>query len=172
MAKQQAQAKERDQIFRAWARGLMPETVASTYGLAVEEVKEIVRIEMEKQPVPSKLDPEEVLREHEVRLYALQEELAMIAPREKGLARTRAVEARFNVLKHLFEVRRAIGVLPNDLGQMAVYISGVQMAERVMAVLDEYGVPQEAYGALRRAIRPGRYEQSENGGVPPLPGVS
>ena len=136
--------------------GLTPDTLARTFDLTVAEVEEIVRVEMEKQPLPSQLDPEEVLREHEVRLYAVQEELAMIASREKGLARTRAVEARFKAQKHLFEVGQAIGVLPRDLGQMAVHIDGVTMVERFMVVLKEFGVPHEAYEALRRAIRPNR----------------
>lgn len=167
MPEQHITLDQRSDIFRGWSRGLGPEVLASTYGITVAKVIEIVDAEMERRPLPSELDPQELLREHWVRLMALMEDYAMIATRETGLARVRAIDGRFAVLRHLFEMHQKLGLLPREPEAMAAQISGVRLGNHVIDILEEHDLPDEVWAPLKRRLR--QFNERIRAGLPPEP---
>lgn len=81
------------------------------------------------------------------------EELVLIgATASSDAARVGAVNARMSARQKITELLQAVGVLPHDLGSMRVEIDARFTAQRIVAVLNEYNVPDEVRDALVAAL--------------------
>ena len=157
MAKQGSKPVDPYEVYGLWRRGVTPETVASIYDLPLAKVRAIIEAEKEKQPKLADQDPEEIIRDHQIRISAIVEELANLAAREKGPARVRAVEGRFAAEKHLFGVHHSVGLLPRDLGEVGIQIDIDRMADQLRRVLTENEVPKEVLAEIAETLKtPGR----------------
>jgi len=144
-------------VYGIWLRGARPETAAKLFGISVEQASEIIRRAVARQPSPENQSPVDIIREHLARVDSAIEELGLIASKEKDLVHIRAIEGRYNALKHKFEVYQAMGVLPADLGQMGIVYNGVKTANRLIDVLEEHDVlTEEILEAMEQALSVGR----------------
>lgn len=140
-------------IFRSWARGLTPETIAMTYGLSRSVVEQSIESQLDERPALSQIDPDKFVRGHLVRIESLIDECVVVSARETGPARARAISVRFKALEHYFEVLQAIGILPQDLGDLGVHFEGVAAAKTILGVLRDHGTPERALEAIAEEIR-------------------
>lgn len=152
--------ERRREIFRAWARGVLPETLASIYGMPLTEIRGIIRHGVDGRPPISEFDPEDYVRIHLIYIEAVREEYAMLAADEKGAVRARAIDGRLAALRHQFEVYCTLGLLPHDLD---VQIDLKDAADRLARVLDEHNASPEMRRALAAALRPPQPAISETG---------
>jgi hypothetical protein len=166
MAKSKINASQRNEIYRAWARGLTPETLAATYGVSVIEIRKIIDREVAKQPLASERHPEALIREYQLRVTSVIEEFAAVGGGEKGLARVAAIRGRFQALKHLFEVNQQLGYVPSD----PVIASGLSQFrrdfERLLDLVKFDELPEETQDAIGREFDPNWDEPTEY--IPPL----
>jgi uncharacterized protein (DUF433 family) len=135
--------KVRGEVFRTWARGVSPEATASLFGLSLAEVKEIIRSQSERDERPSQADPERVFTEHRIRVDAVVEELAIIASKERGLIRVKAIEARFRALLHKWDLQQAVGIVPSDLGGWRARLDAHRVSAKLLEIFDEYELESE-----------------------------
>jgi hypothetical protein len=114
---QQFDQQQKRQIFRAWALGISPPTLSETYGGTVAEIEEVLREAKSQRPSLEEIDARELLEDHRIRAEAIQEALGIAATKAKQpRERIAASKVQFEVLRHLFNVDREIGILPSDLG--------------------------------------------------------
>lgn len=142
----------RDQIYRAWARGIRPGTLASSYGLTENQVEAIVDDGLQREDAIDGSDPQRRLLELFVRAGALAEEYAMAAPKLKGSAQVAAIDGRVALAKFVFELQQESGLLPRQLGQFAAYRDTVQIATSISNLLDSWELPTAARTAVDRLL--------------------
>lgn len=168
MKKDQPQPEDHAEIFRLWSMGLSPHSLSRVYGVDVSEVDEIVHREAAKLRLPSDQHPETNLREHRLRMNAMLDEYAALAPKVHDAARVRTIDGRVRILKHLFEVNQQLGLVPDGSRQLAFLRDGLEMANQMMKVLDDHGVlTDEVLEGLGREFVPD-WDEVKDDYVPPL----
>lgn len=124
-------------IFRASLRGTDIYDLAQIYSLHPGTVQEIINgCKVEGQRL-SDTNPLTVIEDWIMRNAAGISELAALGAREKGSARIGAITARLGREDKHLEVLQAIGLLPHDLGEMRQQLNGIQLANRMLDILDE-----------------------------------
>ena len=127
-------------IFRSWVRGMTAEGLSNMFGMSLDTVNETLRAEKEKRPLPSQLRPQEVVRDYRFRLEGLIEDLASVGAKAQGPASIRALQVRFVMLKALFELDQATGVVPQDLRHMVLEIDLDRSVEGILKLLEDRGL--------------------------------
>jgi hypothetical protein len=149
------------EIVSARASGLPWSEIAAEHGISCRQCRTIVS-EFGKAGITPRLrDPVEVVDQMLERYEAFQERLIDIADTATNdSARVGAIKAAMDAMKAQAELMQAIGVLPRDLGRMAVEIDVVQTAMAAIEVLARNGVPVEVQRELVEAVsgdrEPGR----------------
>lgn len=143
---------QRTEFFRAWGRGLSPQTLAQWYGITASKAQEIIDAEKSKTRSLSEIDPEEFVHDHLLRVESIKEELAVYSSQEKGPGRVRAVQVRFEAEKHHFEVVHKVGIIPSDLGAIGMHIDYRATMADIMQLLREAGVPEEVLRKTADAV--------------------
>jgi hypothetical protein len=122
-------------IFKAYLRGISTATLSQTYGLSEAEIQEILDGRLADETRIEDVDPRSLVVLHKAQMEALVEDVAIAAT--KGGPRDRIMAARINsdIRRHVFDVDREIGLLPQNLGRISVEIELEQMADRLLAFL-------------------------------------
>jgi hypothetical protein len=147
------------EIVGARMRGIGTEQVARTYGISVRRVRQVVEEWRATNPTLRSRDPLEIVDEILEQYAGAVEELALIsATTSYDAVRVGAIRARMDTLRQMTELLQATGVLPHDLGKLRVDLDVRYVAEAILTVLDEEGVPQEVQqrlvGLLERGAAP------------------
>lgn len=148
-------ARRNTEIVEARARGLSWPTIAVASGLSERHCRRVVADFRASAPRLHDTDPVEVIEDalHQYRDAA--EELALIAGQTGNESvRVGAIKARLDCLRSTTALMQEVGVLPHDLGQLAVEIDVRQMVVRVLAVFDELDLSVEVQRRLIDAIDP------------------
>jgi hypothetical protein len=146
-------ARDND-IVAARMRGLSWATIAGTYGLSERQCQTILADYRASHPRLRERDPIELLDEMLDQYQGAQEELAEIAATTTHDAtRVGAIRTRLAALEAQANLLTLVGVLPRDLGVLRHDIDVHAMADEMVAVLNEFGVPIEARRALLEATR-------------------
>ena len=125
----------RRQIFGFWAKGIGYETVARTFGLPREVVRDVIDAEKTKEVHPFDEDPAEIVRDHCIRIDAMREDVAAVISKEKGPVRTRALRLQFDLAEHRLGLSQVLGVLPPPEA-IHTWADGIQLANRMLDLLD------------------------------------
>lgn len=137
-------------------RGDSVEVVANKYGLSGQRIRGIMAEYRESNPTLRHHDPvdivDELLDGYTADLRALNDTYDQAAKGNNLNARIGAVNARMTARARIAELLQAIGVLPHDLGTMHLVIDGQIAAEKVIAVLERYDVPEEIFTEIERAF--------------------
>lgn len=154
------QADRNQEIVAAHLRGLSFEEIAGTYNLTSVRCKQIFAEWKAANPSLRHHDPLDIADDMLNGFQADIEQLAYQSMSHKSeTAQVAAVKARAAVRARIIGLLQAMGVLPNDLGQLSIAIDAKFTATRVLAVLNEFKVPDEVRDALIAALEPGPQEQ-------------
>lgn len=146
--------KDRDvEIWRGSCRGLLPSTLALTYGISEDSVRRIIRTQREKAAAGLNRNPVEVVEDYLLQLDAMIDELAAVSAQNDGSARVSAITARLNTMKEKREVLQQV-VLPADLGVMAEQTELVQVAHGIVSILQEADVDPEVMSKIIDLVDP------------------
>src|SRR3954453_326592 len=156
-------ARRNGEFFSARARGLTWPTVAAQFGLSERQCRRIVHEQRECRPAVTELDLYELVQDTIEAYDAGIEELALLAREtEHHGAKLGAIKARLDAIRSKWEVLRAIGVLPADLGRLSAEIDVQQVAPTIVEVFDRRGVPPEVQREIVDVI-----ERRHEGQEPP-----
>lgn len=125
------------EMFRGYLRGLLPSTLAMTYGLGERRVREIIKRQRESIRPLTTQRAEDVLQDYLLALDAMIDELAAVSAGLTGGARVSAIGQRLAAMKEKRDVLQGVGVLPADLGQMQAQLTAMQAARAILEVLDK-----------------------------------
>jgi hypothetical protein len=116
----QERVRRNAEVFNARARGLSWPTVAARYGLSERQCRRIVAECRAASGSLEDLDANEIVRDTLESYDARIEDLALLAEEtEHAGAKLGAVKARLHAIRSKWELMRAIGVLPADLGRLS-----------------------------------------------------
>lgn len=140
-------------IFDARARGFGWDEIARQHDVSVRQAQRIHSEYRDASPGALAADPiatvEELLAGHDAAL----EDLARLANDAKhDGARLGAIRARLDVMREKYELLAAVGVLPRDLGQVAVQIDSQRIADATVAVLERHAVPEHVFDEILEAL--------------------
>jgi hypothetical protein len=124
-----------DLLFQAWAAGISRVRIAQSFGCSTQEVDAAVEVGKAARPSLLSQNPRELFEEFVIRAECLREDLAVLASKEVGSVRLRAIAARFNVEQYVFELYQAAGLVPR-LRDLRIVLNGVQAADVILEVLD------------------------------------
>ena len=147
-------------IAEGWARGISVATLARSFDRPVDEVEAIVDARRRSEPLPWQLDPEEVVRDHVIRLKALLEELAIATPRVVDVASIRAMAVRYDLEKHLFNLYVDLGLLPSR-DHLRAHFDARQAFDRMVDVISEHEDGTELLDALLDEFPPRPWEDGD-----------
>jgi hypothetical protein len=156
---------ERDaEIVSARASGLPWSEIAAEHRISGRQCRTIVNEYGKTGITPRLRDPVEVVDQMLERYEGFQERLIDIADTATNdSARVGAIKAAMEAMRSQAELMQAIGVLPRDLGRMAVAIDVRRVARAAIEVLDRNGIPAEVQRELVEAVSGGR-ERAVAGG--------
>lgn len=128
------------QIWRLWLDGTDVPTLAETYGLAQGTVQNILTTMRSDAQRLSSMKGIDVVEEWVLKNRAGIGQLARVAAAEKGATKVTAINSRLAREDKLLEVLQSVGLLPHDLGNLRVELDGIELANRMLDVLDRQGV--------------------------------
>lgn len=138
--------------------------------MPVEAIEDMVRHEKEKHVLPSEAELEEFFRDYDLHLEALIEEVAIIATRERGLIRMRAVELRMRAMKHRLEMAQLRGAVPATPEKVRVEIDAIRLADELVDFFEGQGLlTADLEAALGGIFARRGHPQMEPPGVEPVP---
>lgn len=132
-------------IFRLSLRGVDIYDIADTYDLHPKTVQEIInQCKVEGQRL-SDTNPLDVIQEWLMKNSAGISQLAAAASGRKTpvAAKINAINSRLAREDRALEVMQAVGLIPTDLGQVRQQLKGVQLATRMLDLLEGEGVLTE-----------------------------
>ena len=147
------QAQRNEEIVVGRMRGLSIGQLATQFELSKTRVCEILS-EWKKTARPlRKNDPLDIADEMLDGYQADIEELVLIGlATDHDSVRVSAINTRMQARQRITELLQALGVLPNDLGELRIEIDARLVAERVVAVLKSHDVPQKVQDELIAAL--------------------
>ena len=150
-----------DAIVCARMRGRSWAAIASEHDLSQRQCQEIMRAYRKSHPRMRSRDPLELLDEMLDLYQGAQEELAEIAATTTHAAtRVGAIRTRLDALQAQANLMTLVGVLPRDVGQFRLDLDIHELADKTLAVFNEYGVPVEVKRALLQVLRPNGHARS------------
>jgi hypothetical protein len=105
-------------------------------------------------PELSEGDAMDVVYESLKRLEEWQNQLADVTETSSGAIKVGAIRAQIDCENKKIELRQATGMLPKNLGKLAVEWDVRFVVKQVVAVLEAHDVPMETQQALLEAIKP------------------
>jgi hypothetical protein len=127
--------------------------IAREHGISVRRGKRIFEEWRELNPTLRHHDPVEIVDELLYGYQATLEDLEKVAATTQNDAnRIGALNAKMRCYREIAELLQAIGALPNDLGTMHLHIDGQVTAERIITVLERYGVGEEVFDGILDAL--------------------
>jgi hypothetical protein len=159
-------AQRNEDIVAAKARGLSWSQIAASFDMGTTRCQEIVREYREANPTLRHHDPLDIVDELLEGYAADISELVMIGAEAKNdNSRVGAINSRAHIRGKITELLQAIGVLPNDLGQLHIEIDARFVAKQVLLVLNKHEVGPELKEDLLAALRGNPAETIEAGEV-------
>lgn len=136
------QAKRNANIFGLWLGGASIVDLARMYELSPHRVSDIIKTRKAEGKRLENTTFLEVLQDWDLRNEAAISELARVASRNDAspAAVTQAIMARISREDRRLAVYQAVGILPEDLGTLAVPLNGMKLAGEILEILDEKGV--------------------------------
>jgi hypothetical protein len=145
-----------DAIVCARMRGRSWAAIASEHELSQRQCQQILADYRASHPRLRERDPLELLDEMLDLYQGAQEELAEVAATSTHAAtRVGAIRTRLDALQAQANLLTLVGVLPRDVGQFRLDLDVRELADKTLAVFNEYGVPIEAKRALLLALKGG-----------------
>lgn len=150
-------ARERVQrdsrIVESRARGQTWSATAAANGVSERHCRRIADQYRDTSPSLQEWDPIAVVEQAYERYESAYERLAEITEEAKNdSARVGAVRAQTAVIGEQLALLQAVGVLPSNLGKLAVQADARTLAAHVVAIFDKYDLPVEAEEELRSLI--------------------
>lgn len=140
-------------IVAAWLRGLGPTQIADTFNLSERHVYRIIEEFRESQPAVNDQDPVEILQEKLMRLEAAAQEYALIAQTTSNeQIRVGAIAKRLDAYQQATELMQKTGVLPNNLGTLAITMDVKKLAKRVVDAVEQMDLSDDQAQKLLEAI--------------------
>lgn len=128
---------------RQWA------DIAQEYGLSTRRCKQIYAEWQSANPTMRHNDPVEIVDELLTGYDRILSELAAVVKKtENDNARVGALNSMRATYREMAELLQAINVLPQNLGDLTIHLDANVMAERVMAVIERYEVPEDMWADL------------------------
>jgi hypothetical protein len=147
------QANRNAEIVAGKMRGLSWSQLAASYGITIRRCQQIFAEWREENPTLRHHDPIEIADDLLDGYTADIEELVLIAATsDQDAVRVGAINARMNARQRITELLQALGVLPNDLGEMRIQIDARITAQKVLAVLEPLGLPDGVIDDLIEAL--------------------
>jgi len=146
----QEQAQRNEELLAAHAAGESVAQMAVRFGLSKSRIKQILRLGAEVVEGDAR-----AIRLAEARRKDYREVIdevravAVAVPISQAAAKVGAYRVLLDGLDRLTGLEQALGLLPNDLGQLS---DQRQLAETVLAVFIEFDVPESARHALVQRI--------------------
>lgn len=139
------QTQRNAQIFMLWLRGVSAHDLAATFGMSVERIYGIIKVRKAEGRRLEKTTFLEVLQDWDLRNETAMSELAKVAASRNASesVKVQAITTRMSREDKRLAVYQAIGVLPEDLGSLAVPISGMKLAAELLDILESHGVLTE-----------------------------
>lgn len=151
----EAYVEDRDaELWRGSCRGLLPSTLALTYGISEDHCRRIIREQRAKATVGMSRNPTEVVEDYLLQLDAMIDELAAVSAQNQGSARVTAISARLTTMKEKRDVLQQVGSLPSDLGQIADQDELVQVAHGIVGILQRAEIPPEVMAEIIELVDP------------------
>lgn len=135
------------EIVTALFRGLSESQVANTYGIGERHVRRILKEWRDAHPGPRETgmgDPLALVDEALELYQGAAEELALIAATtEHGSTRVGAIRTRIDAITRRVALLQATGLLPHDLGKLRLDIDVRYVAEQIVSIFQDEGIPAE-----------------------------
>jgi hypothetical protein len=150
------QAKQYEAIYNAWRRGIDCTTLAQRHDLSPRRVQQICdELRASSIDAMDTAHPLAGIRYTDRLLVQLDAAVTTAAEILEGAladknwavavgASRRVAEAR----RELLELQQQRGIVPRNLGLLAVQADGVATVQRILRVFDQYGVPGEVRDAI------------------------
>lgn len=136
------------EVVAARARGLSWPTIAAQFHLSERQCRRIVReyrAEAEAEAFDAASAVRDALEAHDAAI----EELALLAEQTNhDGAKLGAIRARLDAIRSRWELMRAIGLLPANLGQLWSEFDAEMVSREIVAVLDKHEIAAD----VRREI--------------------
>lgn len=134
----------------AWAK------VAKKYDITVRQAHNIWDDEKSRHiPALTEEDALSVVYESLARYEEWQNQLADVTEDSNGAVKVGAIRAQMDCENRATELRQATGLLPKNLGKLAVEWDVRFVVRQVVAVLEEHEAPPQMQKALLEALKPG-----------------
>jgi hypothetical protein len=146
---------ERDaDVIAARARGLSWREVSRRFDISDRHCRRIVAEYRESGPKLHEVDPVEVIEDALASYDAAIEDFALLAE-QTGHDGTRlgAIRGRLEATSAKLGLMTSVGVLPRNLGRLAVEIDVRKAAATAIDVLDRNGIPPEVQQQLAEALQ-------------------
>jgi hypothetical protein len=143
-------------IISLTARGFSNEALGQKYGLTTRAVQKIVKEWRETTPTLRLSDPLEIIDEMLVGYKADLEHLSELAEKaDNTSAAVGAVNSRMAARDRIIALLQTTGVLPHDLGKLRIELDVRYIAQKLVTVLTQHGVPDEVQTELLAALQAG-----------------
>ena len=142
------------ELWRGSCRGLLPSTLALTYGISEDHCRRIIREQRQKAAEGMTRNPAQTVEDYLFQLDAMIDELAAVSAQNKGSARVTAISARLTAMKEKRDVLQQVNLLPRDFGQIADREELVQVAHGIVSILQSADVPPEVMNEIIALVDP------------------
>lgn len=173
------QAARDRKIVADFLRGKKPETIAYEHGITSYRVREIFKEWQKVNPTPRHEDPLDIVDGLIGGYQTVVEDMNTVMEKATD-GREIAAAARTKIMAYrdLVTLLQSIRALPHDLGTLRVQVESRVMVDKIVAVMEKFEMPEEAFDALLAAVggpaqelMPGEAENG-NGGPPDVPGTA
>lgn len=143
-----------DEIFDARARGVRWSTIATQHGITERTAQRAYANGLASRPNPLEREPLDLARELLEQYEAAIEELAILAQSTAhDGAKLGAIRSRIDVITAKTQLLMALGVLPQDIGELAAVVEADTTIKTIMRRND---VPPELLEEMIEALTPRR----------------
>jgi hypothetical protein len=126
--------------------------IAGRHGISARQAQRIYAAGSARSPAIER-DPLELASEILAEYDAAVAELRHLAKKTShDGTRLGSIRARVEVITLRTQLQMALGVLPRDLGELAMILDGRRTADAVMDVLERYGASEEMWEAMEAAF--------------------